>query len=192
MDALVIAQRAMAKAQAAVREEKRNVSEAMEEVKHWMIINPSYTGEEPALRTRQAALKEREAALKDREAALKDREEWAYRLKLTSSGPSNEIAMDIDSPAVSTISVEKAIEQLSAFVWTKDDETNKRNIYAVQESMETISPATSILNLKIQAVDGSLDLIYSQQIYDDEKLIGINMPVDELLQVKNNTIVLIG
>ncbi|KAJ3252641.1 hypothetical protein HDU77_005043 [Chytriomyces hyalinus] len=84
--------------------------------------------------------------------------------------PCNEVAMDIDSPAVSTVSVEKAIEQLSAFVQTKDDETNKRNIYATQESMETISLATSILNLKIQAVDESPNLIYTQQIYDNEKL----------------------
>ncbi|KAI9335693.1 hypothetical protein BDR26DRAFT_936336 [Obelidium mucronatum] len=41
-------------------------------------------------------------------------------------------------------------------------------------------------------VDGIPDLLYSSQIYDDEKAIGINMPVDELLKIKQDTIVLIG
>lgn len=71
------------------------------------------------------------------------------------------------------------------------DETNKKNVFFSQESMVTIVPP-DIVNLEIKAVDGVGDLLYSQQIYEDEKSFGIEMPVDRLLKITHNTIVLIG
>ncbi|KAJ3087133.1 hypothetical protein HK100_008469, partial [Physocladia obscura] len=60
------------------------------------------------------------------------------------------------------------------------------------DSMEAIRPTASILKLQIQHVNGRPDLLYSEEIYTDEKGIGIEMPVDKLVKVPNNTIVLIG
>ncbi|ORY37260.1 hypothetical protein BCR33DRAFT_683173 [Rhizoclosmatium globosum] len=89
----------------------------------------------------------------------------------------------------STISLELALKHLSARV--QIDGVNK-NAFTVQESIEAIYQPANMLTLKIQGVDGVPDLLYSSEIYDDEVSIGVKMPVDELISIKQKTIILIG
>ncbi|TPX75432.1 hypothetical protein CcCBS67573_g03309 [Chytriomyces confervae] len=50
----------------------------------------------------------------------------------------------------------------------------------------------SILKLEMKQSHGTSSLFTSDQIYQDEKDVGINMPVDKLLDVKEQTIILLG
>jgi hypothetical protein len=58
--------------------------------------------------------------------------------------------------------------------------------------METLNLDESILNINIKSLDGVPNLLYSEEIYNDEKEIGIEMPIDRLLKIIRKTIVLIG
>ena len=67
-----------------------------------------------------------------------------------------------------------------------------RKFFSAQDSMETLNLDESILNVNIKSLNGIPDLLYSEDIYNDEKEIGIEMPIDRLVQITNKTIVLIG
>lgn len=58
--------------------------------------------------------------------------------------------------------------------------------------MKVVNLEKSILNLQIKSLDGIPNLLYSEEIYDSEIEIGIELPIDRLCEIGNNTIVLIG
>ncbi|ORY25095.1 hypothetical protein BCR33DRAFT_705851 [Rhizoclosmatium globosum] len=90
--------------------------------------------------------------------------------------------------AFDSITVKEAFEQLTSFVLF--DKTN-RNVFTAPETGKILQPA-NVLTLEIQGIDGIPDFLFSHQIYDDESALGITMPVDELLEIESNTIILIG
>jgi signal recognition particle GTPase len=61
-----------------------------------------------------------------------------------------------------------------------------------QDSLEPINLNESILKLNIYSLNNVPDLLYSEEIYNDEKEIGIEMPIDRLVKMTNQTIVMIG
>ena len=91
--------------------------------------------------------------------------------------------MDID------ITPEQAIDSLKQLI-SLDNGNN--NIFSAQDSMETLNLDESILNVNIKSLDGVPNLLYSEDIYKDEKEIGIEMPIDRLFKIIRKTIVLIG
>ncbi|KAJ3336489.1 hypothetical protein HDU83_009403, partial [Entophlyctis luteolus] len=105
--------------------------------------------------------------------------------------------MDVDgsstsgSESVDDIIVEEALKQLSSLVLL-DGDSDKRNIFTAQESMETFIQPANVLSLEIHGFNGIPDLLYSSEIYDDEKSLGIKMPVDDLLKITTSAVVLIG
>lgn len=94
--------------------------------------------------------------------------------------------MDLDKPDVD-------INELENMIKMTGTENSEKNIFTAQDSMENIDPMENlVLNLKVPSVGGLHDLLYSEEIYDYEKEIGIEMPVNQLLKMKTKTIVLIG
>jgi hypothetical protein len=91
--------------------------------------------------------------------------------------------MDID------ITSEQAIDNLKQLISL--DNGNK-TIFSAQDSMETLNLDESILNINIKSLDGVPNLLYSEEIYNDEKEIGIGMPIDRLVKIVRKVIVLIG
>jgi len=87
------------------------------------------------------------------------------------------------------ITPEQAIDCLKQLI-SLDNGDN--NIFSAQESMETLNLDESILNLNIRSLDGIPNLLYSEEIYNDEKEIGIEMPIDRLIKIVRKVIVLIG
>lgn len=72
-------------------------------------------------------------------------------------------------------------------------EGTERSIFTAQDSMDNILPVENgILNIQIPSIDDIPDLLYSEDIYKSEKELGIEMPVDKLVKIKNKTVVLIG
>ena len=72
-------------------------------------------------------------------------------------------------------------------------EGKEKNIFTAQDSMDKIDPIENgVLNLEVPSVGGLPDLLYSNVVYDTEKKLGIELPVDKLLKIKKNTAVLIG
>ncbi|KAI8828744.1 hypothetical protein BJ741DRAFT_653441 [Chytriomyces cf. hyalinus JEL632] len=92
--------------------------------------------------------------------------------------------------------VRKAVEDMSAIIWTKDDGPNKQTIYSAKDSQDAApmdyTSDGNILNLKMEQPNGSFSLLSSEQIYEDENSIGINMSVEKLLRVIRKTIILVG
>jgi hypothetical protein len=91
--------------------------------------------------------------------------------------------MDID------ISPQEAMNSLKQLMIL---DTENQNIFSVQDSMVNHNIEDTILNLKITSPTGVPDLLYSEEIYNTEKEIGIEMPVDRLLKTMNQTTILIG
>ncbi|KAJ3269560.1 hypothetical protein HDU76_011279 [Blyttiomyces sp. JEL0837] len=91
--------------------------------------------------------------------------------------------------------IEVVIEQLSSLVQIDETTHYKRNVFTAQDSwtdLNTMDQSGNVLTLQFGGMNGIPDLLYSHQIYEDEKSIGINMPVDKLLDITSSTIVLIG
>jgi hypothetical protein len=84
------------------------------------------------------------------------------------------------------ITSEQAIDSLKQLISL--DNGNK----TAQDSMETLNLDESILNVNIKSLDGVPNLLYSEEIYNDEKEIGIEMPIDRLVKIRRKVIVLIG
>ena len=97
------------------------------------------------------------------------------------------VPMDVDIDQC--ISIETLEQELLSMTLIDGAE---RNIFTAQDSMDTIEIENGILNIQIPSIDGISDLLYSEDIYSSEKELGIKMPVDELVEIKNRTVVLIG
>jgi hypothetical protein len=91
--------------------------------------------------------------------------------------------MDID------ISPKQAIDSINQLISL---ESENSNIFSAQDSMETLNMDESILNINVKSLDGVPNLLYSEEIYNDEKEIGIEMPIDRLVKIVRKVIVLIG
>ncbi|TPX38980.1 hypothetical protein CcCBS67573_g10688, partial [Chytriomyces confervae] len=74
---------------------------------------------------------------------------------------------------------------------TESKDSISDHVPATEPSHGT-SQTQNIVKLKMEQFDGTHSLLLSDQIYSDERSIGINMPVDDLLKVKERTIILVG
>ncbi|KAI3659470.1 hypothetical protein MP638_004532 [Amoeboaphelidium occidentale] len=91
---------------------------------------------------------------------------------------------------MSTETPEMVIARLKEMI--KPDVDGKENIFKLQESTEYVDLKNSVLKINIKSIDGIPDFLYSEEIYDDEKELKIEMPVDKLHGTTHKTIVLIG
>ncbi|KAJ3228125.1 hypothetical protein HDU81_006300 [Chytriomyces hyalinus] len=123
----------------------------------------------------------------------------------------------MDDVSAGKQALDKAINQLSAFIRIKHENSIKRNVFSADESLDNVNqfpPAESsdttchstaatkpmhrasqprnLLKLDIPTLNKIPSFLSCGQIYHDERSIGINMPVDKLLNVKQDTIILIG
>ncbi|KAJ3215664.1 hypothetical protein HDU81_001337, partial [Chytriomyces hyalinus] len=123
----------------------------------------------------------------------------------------------MDDVSVGKQALNKAIDQLSAFIRIKDENSIKPNVFSADESLDNVnqsppdessdrtshstaaaepmhhaSKPRNILKLDIPTLNKIPSFLSCGQIYHDERSIGINMPVDKLLKVKEDTIILIG
>ncbi|KAJ3239824.1 hypothetical protein HDU81_005322 [Chytriomyces hyalinus] len=94
------------------------------------------------------------------------------------------------APNVDTKSV--SLKMAEEYKRDSRTDTNEQRIISAMKSLQTIPQPASVLTFDMQGVDGILDLLYSSEIYDDETSLGIKMPVDELLKINRNTIILLG
>ncbi|KAJ3371486.1 hypothetical protein HDU84_001276, partial [Entophlyctis sp. JEL0112] len=115
------------------------------------------------------------------------REAREYHTAMAGTGP-----MDVDGSSTSGSGPEEeAFKQLSSLV-PIDNDSDKRNVFTAQECMETFIQPANVLSLEIHGFNGIPDLLYSSEIYDDEKSLGTKMPVDDLLKITTSAVVLIG
>jgi hypothetical protein len=87
------------------------------------------------------------------------------------------------------ITPEDAVSKLVKLISFNDE---NKTIFSAQDSMKDIDLKDSILKLNIKSLNGVPNLLYSEEIYDHEKEIGIEMPIDRLVKIDRNVIVLIG
>ena len=87
------------------------------------------------------------------------------------------------------ISPEDAVSKLVKLISFNDE---NKTIFSAQDSMDDINLKDSILKLNIKSLNGVPNLLYSEEIYDHEKEIEIEMPIDRLVKIVSNVIVLIG
>jgi hypothetical protein len=87
------------------------------------------------------------------------------------------------------ITPEQAIDSLKQLI---NLDGGNKNIFSAQDSMTTLNLDDSILGLNVKLLDGVPSLLYTEEIYNDEKEIGIDMPIDRLVKIDSKTIVLIG
>lgn len=85
---------------------------------------------------------------------------------------------------------EMAIARLKKMI--KSDGEGKENIFKSQESTEDVDLKNRVLKINIKGIDGIPDFLYSEEIYDDEKELKIEIPVDRFRKITHETIVLIG
>ena len=153
---------------------------------------------EEQLREEKKQLREKEKQLRDKELKLleqqtillqRDQNKGSAKSK-NDAGKGifhgltvgNEMEVDITTP-------EEAISNLVQLI--RFDVENK-NIFSAQDSMSDINLDDSILNLNVKSLNGIPNLLYSEEIYAHEKEIGIELPIDRLVMIARNVIVLIG
>ncbi|KAJ3226072.1 hypothetical protein HDU78_010457 [Chytriomyces hyalinus] len=150
-----------------------SVSTAENDVKNWTSKHPEYTGKEPGYNARVEALEKARA----------------YHLQLAALGASKRGTRKGHTSV--NISLKEAFEQLSSLVMMEND-TPTQNVFTAQDSMDNLPLLDNVLTLDIKLVKGVPNFLYSDRIYADEATIGINMPVDKLLKIDKQTIILIG
>jgi hypothetical protein len=72
--------------------------------------------------------------------------------------------MDID------ITPQQGIYNLNQLISLENEQSN---IFSAQDSMESLNMDESILNINVKSLDGVPNHLYSEEIYNDEKAIGI-------------------
>ena len=93
--------------------------------------------------------------------------------------------MDIDT----TITLEKGLRLARQEICLEKDNGNIRQ---AQKSMQDLYPDNGIVKLKIPGAKNIPDLLFSDEIYTAEKELKITMPVEKLLGMTAEIIVLIG
>ena len=83
----------------------------------------------------------------------------------------------------------QAVSKLVKLISFNDE---NKTIFSAQDSMDDINLKDSILKLNIKSLNGVPNLLYSEEIYDHEKEIEIEMPIDRLVKIVRNVIVMIG
>ncbi|KAJ3228124.1 hypothetical protein HDU81_006299 [Chytriomyces hyalinus] len=132
------------------------------------------------------------------------------------TGPLRKNDMDIDAPTgrkrhrdddtVDERTVGEAVAQLTALIRIKDANENEPIVLSATESRDAThhsSPAATgpiqgacklgnILKLDIQTRNNVPSFLSAERIFRDERCIGISMPIDKLLKVRAETVVLVG
>ena len=93
--------------------------------------------------------------------------------------------MDVDIVSIETLETE--LRSIIQF------EGTEKSIFTAQDSMDNMEPLENeVLTIQIPSIDDTPDLLYSEDIYKSVVNLGIEMPVDNLVKIKNKTVVLIG
>ncbi|KAJ3268319.1 hypothetical protein HDV01_003120 [Terramyces sp. JEL0728] len=143
--------------------------------KDWTDDEKDKYGSKEQLRKEKEQLRKEKVQLLEQQTIL-----LRIKEKTNAEGIQGSKSLTVDVEMEVDITPEEATKSLIQLISL--DNGNK-NIFSAQDSMETLNLDESILNLNVKSLDGVPNLLYSEEIYNTEKEIGIEMPIDRLVKI---------